>query len=152
MSEQAILDTIYLDMKVKLEGQDKGKRILIMAPGNYGLEFLKEEYGIEEDQVVKCSNFIGQSIDMAAELKCDMLLLAGHIGKLIKVAGGIMGGWADGDSGCRCSQSRVFSRRSKETVRMCDGGRCTFKVHERRERITDGSDYGEDGAVFESAQ
>lgn len=98
MSEQAILDTIYLDMKVKLAGREAGKRYLVMAPGNYGLEFLQEEYGIEEDKVVKCSNFIGQSIDMAKELKCDMLLLAGHIGKLVKVAGGIMNthsGWAD---------------------------------------------------------
>lgn len=98
MSEQAILDTIYLDMKVKLACQKPGKKILIMAPGNYGLEFLKEKYGIEEDQIVKCSNFIGQSIDMAKELKCDALLLAGHIGKLVKVAGGIMNThsrWAD---------------------------------------------------------
>ncbi len=96
MSEQAILDTIYLDMKIK--GQKSGKKILIMAPGNYGLEFLKEAYGIEEDEVVKCSNFIGQSIDMAKELQCDALLLAGHIGKLVKVAGGIMNThsrWAD---------------------------------------------------------
>lgn len=98
MSEQAILDTIYLDMKVKIKGQKSGKKILIMAPGNYGLEFLKEAYGIEEDEVVKCSNFIGQSIDMAKELQCDALLLAGHIGKLVKVAGGIMNThsrWAD---------------------------------------------------------
>lgn len=98
MSEQAILDTIYLDMKVKLKGQKSGKKILIMAPGNYGLEFLKEAYGIEEDEIVKCSNYIGQSIDMAKELQCDALLLAGHIGKLVKVAGGIMNThsrWAD---------------------------------------------------------
>lgn len=98
MSEQAILDTIYLDMKVKIKGQKSGRKILIMAPGNYGLEFLKEAYGIEEDEVVKCSNFIGQSIDMAKELQCDALLLAGHIGKLVKVAGGIMNThsrWAD---------------------------------------------------------
>lgn len=98
MSEQAVLDTIYLDMKVKLAGRKEGERSLIMAPGNYGLEFLEEEYGIEEGKIVKCSNFIGQSIDMAKELKCDALFLAGHIGKLLKVSGGIMNthsGWAD---------------------------------------------------------
>lgn len=88
MSEQALLDTIYLDMKVKLAGREK--KYLVMAPGNYGLEFLKEEYGLEETSVVKCSNFIGQSIDMAGELALEGLLLVGHIGKLIKVSGGIM--------------------------------------------------------------
>lgn len=140
MSEQAILDTIYLDMKVKLEGQDKGKRILIMAPGNYGLEFLKEEYGIEEDQVVKCSNFIGQSIDMAAELKCDMLLLAGHIGKLIKVAGGIMNThskWADGRmeilaaAALRAGFSAEGARKLLECVTVDDALlRCTKEERE----------------------
>lgn len=88
MSEQALLDTIYLDMRVKLAGQDR--KYLAMAPGNYGLEFLKEKYGLEETSVVKCSNFIGQSVDMAGELGCEGLLLAGHIGKLIKISGGIM--------------------------------------------------------------
>lgn len=90
MSEQAIVDTVYLDMKVKLAEQNTEKKYLILSPGNYGLEFLEENYGIEETKVVKCSNFIGQSIDMAGELGCTALLFAGHIGKLIKVAGGIM--------------------------------------------------------------
>lgn len=88
MSEQALLDTIYLDMRVKLAGREK--KYLVMAPGNYGLEFLGEEYGLEESSVVKCSNFIGQSVDMAGGLGCEGLLLVGHIGKLIKVSGGIM--------------------------------------------------------------
>ena len=95
MSEQALLDTIELEMKVKRAG---GKEYLIMAPGNYGLDFLREAYGIEEKDVVKCSNYIGQSMDMAAELKFKGLVLAGHIGKLIKVSGGIMNThsrWAD---------------------------------------------------------
>lgn len=95
MSEQALLDTIELEMKVK---RAAGKEYLIMAPGNYGLDFLREAYGIEERDVVKCSNYIGQSMDMAAELKFKGLVLAGHIGKLIKVSGGIMNThsrWAD---------------------------------------------------------
>ena len=95
MSEQALLDTIELEMKVKRAG---GKEYLIMAPGNYGLDFLREAYGIEEKDVVKCSNYIGHSMDMAAELKFKGLVLAGHIGKLIKVSGGIMNThsrWAD---------------------------------------------------------
>mgnify|MGYP003208926842 CR=1 FL=1 len=71
---------------------------LIIAPGNYGLDFLKEQYSIEENDVVKCSNYIGQTIDMAVEQDCKGVLLVGHIGKLIKVSGGIMNThsrWAD---------------------------------------------------------
>ena len=95
MSEQALLDTIRLEMQVKYA---EGKRYLILSPGNYGLDFLKQSYGIEETDVVKCSNFIGDSIDMAAETGYQGLVLVGHIGKLIKVAGGIMNThskWAD---------------------------------------------------------
>lgn len=140
MSEQAILDTIYLDMKVKLTGREPGWRFLIMAPGNYGLEFLKEEYGIEEDEVVKCSNFIGQSIDMAKELGCEALLLAGHIGKLVKVAGGIMNThskWADcrmellSAAALRAGFSAERSRELLECVTIDDAlSRCTQEERE----------------------
>lgn len=95
MSEQALLDTIELEMKVK---RAAGREYLIMAPGNYGLDFLREAYGIEDKDVVKCSNYVGQSLDMAAECQFKGLVLAGHIGKLIKVSGGIMNThsrWAD---------------------------------------------------------
>ena len=95
MSEQALLDTIEVEMKVRLAEKYK---YLIIAPGNYGLDFLKEQYSIEENDVVKCSNYIGQTIDMAVEQGCKGILLAGHIGKLIKVSGGIMNThskWAD---------------------------------------------------------
>ena len=51
---------------------------------------MKNTYNYDLDKSVKCSNFIGKTIDMAVELGFKKLLLAGHIGKLIKVAGGIM--------------------------------------------------------------
>lgn len=95
MSEQALLDTIELEMKVK---RAEEREYLIMAPGNYGLDFLREAYGILDKDVVKCSNYIGQSMDMASECGFKGLVLAGHIGKLIKVSGGIMNThsrWAD---------------------------------------------------------
>ena len=67
MSEQALIDTIEVEMKVCLAEK---YRYLIIAPGNYGLDFLKEQYSIEENDVVKCSNYIGQTIDMAVEQDC----------------------------------------------------------------------------------
>ncbi len=96
MSEQAIKDTIRVEMRVKLSESTSG--YLIAAPGNYGLHFLKETYGMKESQVLTCSNYIGETLDMAVELGCKGFLYVGHIGKLVKVSGGIMNThskWAD---------------------------------------------------------
>ena len=60
------------------------------SPGNYGLEYMKRAYGFDLDRSVKCSNFIGKTMDMAVELGFEAVLLTGHIGKLVKLSGGIM--------------------------------------------------------------
>lgn len=87
MSSQALLDTIRVELNQKrAEGYDS----VAVTPGNYGRDYMKSRYGYDLDRSVKCSNFIGQTIDMAAELGFQRMLLTGHIGKLIKVAGGIM--------------------------------------------------------------
>ena len=87
MSSQALLDTIRLELKMKRAG---GWEIAAVSPGNYGLDFMKTAYSYDLDASIKCSNFIGASLDMAGELGFQRLLLTGHIGKLVKVAGGIM--------------------------------------------------------------
>ena len=87
MSTQALLDTIKTELNVV---RASGATAVAMTPGNYGLEFMKRAYGYDLDKSVKCSNFIGDTIDMAAEKGFCELLLTGHIGKLIKLSGGIM--------------------------------------------------------------
>lgn len=87
MSNQALLDTIRVELRQrKAQGYD----YVAVSPGNYGLDFVKKTYGYDLDRSVKCSNFIGDTIDMAVELGFHRMLLTGHIGKLIKVAGGMM--------------------------------------------------------------
>ena len=54
------------------------------------MDFMKQAYGYDLDRSIKCSNFIGETIDMAVELGFQKLLMTGHVGKLVKVAGGIM--------------------------------------------------------------
>ncbi len=87
MSEQALIDTIRVELKQKraISGQ-----VVSISPGNYGLEFMKKTYAFDLDKSVKCSNYIGATMNMVVELGFERVLLAGHIGKLIKVAGGIM--------------------------------------------------------------
>lgn len=87
MSVQALLDTILVEMNMR---KADGHRILAISPGNYGLEFMKKTYGYDLDASVKCSNYIGDAIDMAIALGFESILLTGHIGKLVKLAGGMM--------------------------------------------------------------
>lgn len=87
MSMQAILDTIRVELS---QHRALGKRCAAITPGNYGQEYLKKAYNYDIDKSVKCSNFIGDTIDMAGEMGFESILLTGNIGKLVKVAGGIM--------------------------------------------------------------
>ncbi len=87
MSSQAIIDTIKTEMKFKIANEGKN---IILTPGNYGLDFIKNTLNIDLSSAVKISNFVGESLDTAQELGFEHILLIGHIGKLVKIAGGIM--------------------------------------------------------------
>ena len=87
MSTKALLDTIRVELNQK---KALGQTSVAVSPGNYGLEFMKKTYDYDLDKSVKCSNFIGDTIDAARELGFSGMLLTGHIGKLIKVSGGMM--------------------------------------------------------------
>ena len=87
MSEKALTDTIYLEMKMLHES---GCAYCYAVPGNYGIDFLTESMGIDPDLAVKCSNYVGETIDDARLLGMKGLLLIGHVGKFIKLAAGVM--------------------------------------------------------------
>ena len=107
MSNQAILDTIRVELSQR---RAQGYDYVAVSPGNYGLDFMKKVYRYDLDRSVKCSNFIGDTIDMAVELGFQRMLLTGHIGKLIKVAGGIMNTHSrEGD--CRLELMAAFAAR-----------------------------------------
>lgn len=86
MSSEAILQTINTELRQK-------KALLYdyvpVSPGNYGLDFMKRTYDFDLDKSVKSSNFIGDTLDMAVKYQFKGLLLTGHIGKLVKIAGGM---------------------------------------------------------------
>ena len=87
MSRQALLDTLELEIH---QAALKSNR-LILTPGNYGLDFLAENLAeLRKIPTVKISNFIGDALDMAAAEHFAEVLLVGHVGKLVKLAGGIM--------------------------------------------------------------
>ena len=86
MSEQALVDTIEAELKVR---KAEGKKLLIITPGNYGHRYATELLHLPEKADVSCSNYIGQTLDLAVALGFEKILLVGNIGKLIKLAGGI---------------------------------------------------------------
>lgn len=88
MSAQALIDTVALEIRQRAA---QGHQNIILTPGNYGMDFLRargiDRWGIP---VVKCSNFIGDALDACGAEHMWGVLLVGHLGKLVKLAGGIM--------------------------------------------------------------
>ena len=88
MSERAIVETTALEIR---QAAAAGAKRLILLPGNYGMDWLKQNLPeLENVPRAKCSNYIGEAIDAARLEGFGELLLIGHVGKLVKLAGGIM--------------------------------------------------------------
>lgn len=87
MSEQALIDTIKTEINMHIA---QGEKVLLVAPGNYGQDFLLNTLNIELKRSIKCSNYIGNTIDMVCDSGAKAMLLVGHIGKLVKLGAGIM--------------------------------------------------------------
>lgn len=87
MSDDAIIDTIRIELNQKKE---EGIKKIILTPGNYGEDFIKLTHEINPQSLVKCSNFIGEAFDFVTEFGFTDVCFVGHIGKLIKIAGGML--------------------------------------------------------------
>ena len=97
MSEQALTDSIRLELSIL---QKQGHRCVLITPGNYGKAFLSGEtiggksdfHALAQmaDRAVKCSNFVGDTLDMCVQQGFSHALLVGHIGKFSKLAAGVM--------------------------------------------------------------
>ncbi len=87
MSEAAIVESIRLQLSQK---RNQGKTSIIITPGNYGADFIRTIADVKDEDVIKCSNYIGETIDMLCDMEYEEVLFISHIGKFIKVAGGIM--------------------------------------------------------------
>lgn len=87
MSEAALVASIRLEMEMLVKN---GARYLVITPGNYGQVFSQEQMVLDLTYSMKCSNYVGETLDMARELGVQGILFIAHIGKFIKTAGGIM--------------------------------------------------------------
>ena len=87
MSEKALVDTIKVELRQKKE---LGYEYVLLTPGNYGSDFIRDGLKLDPEWAVQTSNFIGDSLDYCVELGFKGALLIGHIGKLVKIAGNMM--------------------------------------------------------------
>lgn len=98
MSEDALIASIRTEMKMRREN---GAEYLLVTPGNYGRDFLKNKDEIRVEDSMKCSNYVGETLDFAVNLGLKGILFVAHIGKFIKVSGGIM------NTHSRCADARA---------------------------------------------
>lgn len=87
MSEKALIDSIQVEMR---QHYLLGEEYLLITPGNYGTAYLRDHMELPFEKNMKCSNYVGETIDMAVNMGIKGILFVAHIGKFIKVAGGIM--------------------------------------------------------------
>ena len=87
MSEKALVDTIAVELRQRRE---QGAAYALLTPGNYGADFIREGLGLDPDRAVQVSNFIGDGVDLCRQLGFRGALLVGHVGKLVKLAGGML--------------------------------------------------------------
>ena len=98
MSEQALIDTIHIEMNSR---KAAGETHLLAFFGNYGVDFSRDILHIDVSQRITCSNFVGEMLDYAVYCGFEDVLLIGHMGKLVKMAQGIM------NTHSRCADGRT---------------------------------------------
>ena len=98
MSESALIKSIEVEMRQKVEN---GAEYLLVTPGNYGAAYLKDHMDLPFQENMKCSNYVGETLDMAVDMGVKGILFVAHIGKFVKVAGGIM------NTHSRCADARA---------------------------------------------
>ncbi|MDO5117005.1 MAG: cobalt-precorrin-5B (C(1))-methyltransferase CbiD [Eggerthellaceae bacterium] len=86
-SLKALKDALEVEIRYQAA---QGHKNVIVTPGNYGESFSLSLELPPNMPLIKCANFIGETLDCIAINGFENVLLIGHIGKLVKVAGSIM--------------------------------------------------------------
>ncbi len=120
MSESALIASIQLEMEMQ---RRRGAEYLLVTPGSYGETFARDTLELDTARSVQCSNYVGEMLDCAVNLEYKGILLISHIGKFIKVAGGIMNTHSR-DADCRAELMAAFGLRAgadrEQAVRLLE--------------------------------
>ncbi len=86
MSDEGWKKALSAELAIK---RAEGRETIILVPGNIGRDIMAKSYGADLDGIVKMSNFIGYMLMETKRLGFKRVIVGGHIGKLIKLSGGI---------------------------------------------------------------
>lgn len=86
MSDEGWKKALSAELSIK---RAQGRETIILVPGNIGRDIMAKSYGADLDGIVKISNFIGYMLMETKRLGFKRVIVGGHIGKLIKLSGGI---------------------------------------------------------------
>lgn len=86
MSSQAYKDSIVKQIDVAIAN---GIENPIFVPGNIGEKLAVEMFDVKSSRIIQTGNYVGFMFEEAKKRGYDSFTFFGHIGKLIKVAGGI---------------------------------------------------------------
>lgn len=86
MSSEAYKNSIVTQLDVAL-ASDVGN--LVLSYGNIGEKLAIKDLGVCKEQIIQTGNFVGFMFEEAEKRGITQFTYFGHIGKLIKVAGGI---------------------------------------------------------------
>ncbi len=84
-------DDILAEIAGSIQEQyEQGIRHVIAVPGNSGHKYVQDFVHISMANSIRCRNYIGDTLDMAAMVGMENFLLVGSTSKLIRLAAGIM--------------------------------------------------------------
>ncbi|AMD17948.1 cobalt-precorrin-6A synthase [Methanobrevibacter sp. YE315] len=86
MSSEAYKNSIVTQIDVALAS---GFEDLVFVPGNIGEKLALKKLDISKEQIIQTGNYVGFMFEEAEKRGIRKFTFFGHIGKLIKVAGGI---------------------------------------------------------------
>jgi len=86
MSEEAFKASLALQLQIAVA---KGIKEIVLTPGNIGEKIAKEKLDLYPEAIVQMSNFVGFMLEECRKSGIEKILLLGHHGKLVKIAGGI---------------------------------------------------------------
>ena len=86
MSSEAYKNSIVTQIDVAIASDFKD---LVFVPGNIGEKLALKRLDITKQQIIQTGNYVGFMFEEAKKRGIDKFTFFGHIGKLIKIAGGI---------------------------------------------------------------
>ena len=86
MSSEAYKNSIVTQLDVAIASNISN---LVFVPGNIGEKLALKRLDINKEQIIQTGNYVGYMFEEAEKRNINKFTFFGHIGKLIKVAGGI---------------------------------------------------------------